>query len=295
MSAQSLKFQRIIHNALIFTISLFISFYSHVPFAFWVSATVLAIMLPLETTLIHDRIKAVFIGTIQGLILFIPLWLLMDTNGNLIFLIIPFSLAAMNFYLIHNFTRNIAFLNINLGLFLEYIQFGSYHFSFFLVARFMTIIIGVLLVWFGEVLFTRRKNYGYYEFTASIGQLSTILHAIQNYFSQIQLGHKTLEHQLIVTQNLTQINNIAAKVNDNYKSILLEKNIEKVERLSKHYLPLPNLLKEYKLALLGIGYTISDDYHSLSSSEFEQVRHTLNTINDTIINHVNILLQEKYL
>lgn len=295
MSAQSLKFQRIIHNAVIFTISLFISFYSHIPFAFWVSATVLAIMLPLETTLIQERIKAVCIGTIQGLILFIPLWLLMDINSNLIFVIIPFTLAAMNFYLIHNFTRNIAFLNINLGIFLEYIQFGSYHFSFFLVARIMTIIIGVLLVWFGEVLFTRRKNYGYYEFTASISQLSSILHDIQNYFSQIKLGHKTAEHQLTVTRNLTQINNIVAKVNDNYKSILLEKNIDKIDRLSKHYLPLPNLLKEYKLALLGIGYTISDDYHSLSSLDFEQIRQKLNEINSTIINHVNILLEEKYL
>ncbi|GEM_PF-3452025 len=295
MSIQSLKFQRIIHNALIFTISLFISFYSHIPFAFWVSATVLAIMLPLESTLIQERIKFVFIGTIQGLTLFIPLWLLMDINSNLIFIIIPFTLAAMNFFLIHNFTRNIAFLNINLGIFLEYIQFGSYHFSFFLVARIMTIIIGVLLVWFGEVLFTRRKNYGYYEFTASISQLATTLKHIQNYFSQIKLGHQTIEHQLTVTQNLIQINAITDKVANNYKSILLEKNVERIESLSNHYLPIPNLLKEYKLALLGIGYTISDNYHSLSSTNFEQIRSRLNEINHLIIEHLNPLLEEKNL
>lgn len=295
MSTQSLKFQRVVHNALIFTISLFISFYSHIPFAFWVSATVLAIMLPLETSLIQDRIKSVFIGTIQGLTLFIPLWLLMDINSNLIFIIIPFTLAAMNFFLIHNFTRNIAFLNINLGIFLEYIQFGSYHFSYFLVARIMSIIIGVLLVWFGEILFTRRKNYGYYEFDSSINQLSITLNSIRDYFGQIKLGYKTSEHQLTVTQNLVQINSISDKIHNNYNSILLENDVKQIELLSKHYLPIPNLLKEYKLALLGIGYTISDDYHSISSTNFEQIRQQLNEISQILINHINILLQEKYL
>ncbi|RTL11989.1 MAG: FUSC family protein [Neisseriaceae bacterium] len=295
MSTQSLKFQRVVHNALIFTISLFISFYSHIPFAFWVSATVLAIMLPLETSLIQDRIKSVFIGTIQGLTLFIPLWLLMDINSNLIFIIIPFTLAAMNFFLIHNFTRNIAFLNINLGIFLEYIQFGSYHFSYFLVARIMSIIIGVLLVWFGEILFTRRKNYGYYEFDSSINQLSITLNSIRDYFEQIKLGYKTSEHQLTVTQNLVQINSISDKIHNNYNSILLENDVKQIELLSKHYLPIPNLLKEYKLALLGIGYTISDDYHSISSTNFEQIRQQLNKISQILINHINILLQEKYL
>jgi hypothetical protein len=159
----------------------------------------------------------------------------------------------------------------------------------------MTIIIGVLLVWFGEVLFTRRKNYGYYEFIASISQLATTLKHIQNYFSQIKLGQQTIEHQLTVTQNLVQINAITDKVENNYKSILLEKNVERIESLSNHYLPIPNLLKEYKLALLGIGYTISDNYHSLSSTNFEQIRSRLNEINHLILEHINPLLEEKNL
>ena len=61
------------------------------------------------------------------------------------------------------------------------------------------------------------KNYGYYEFTASISQLATTLKHIQNYFSQIKLGHQTIEHQLTVTQNLIQINAITDKVANNYK------------------------------------------------------------------------------
>ena len=71
--------------------------------------------------------------------------------------------------------------------------------------------------------------------------------------------------------------------------------MERIESLSNHYFTIPNLLKEYKLALLGIGYTISDNYHSLSSTNFEQIRSRLNEINHLIIEHLNPLLEEKNL
>jgi hypothetical protein len=292
MSIQSLRYSRIVHNATIFTISLFISFLSHIPFAFWVSATVLAIMLPLESTLIMDRIKAIFVGTVQGLILFIPIWVLMDINSGLIFIFIPVFFAAMNFYQVHNLARNIAFLNINLGIFLEYIQFGKHHFSFYLVSRFMTIIIGILVVWIGEILFTHRKNYGYQEFVASLEELSITIHTIYNYLLPVKPNQepkqKINEHQLFIIHNMNHINNLATKINDNYNSILVEKSASMIDHIRQNFLRIPNLMTEYKIALLGIGYTLSEHNTSMN---FEQIELRLGHIGNQILNDITRLIE----
>lgn len=257
MHRLSLKYSRLIHNALIFTISLFISFYSHIPFAFWVSATVLAIMLPMDSQQIKERINGVFWGSVHGLILFIPIWLIIDINSGLIFLIIPLSLALTNFFQIHNFSRNIAFLNINLGLFLEYMQYGNYHFSAYFVARFMTIIIGIVLAWFGDFFFTHRKNYGITEFLESIDKLNTALIKINHKFTNLHLNELDSHHEKMLINHINEVNLLTTSLNNSFKSLLMEQSPEIGNQIATHFQVIPSLLAQYKIELFAVGYTIT--------------------------------------
>ncbi len=283
MSGITLKQRRMIHNAIVFTISLFISFYSHIPFAFWVSATVLAIMLPMDSSQIQERIYGVFWGTVHGLILFIPIWLILDINGNLIFFIIPLSLAAANFFQIHNFTRNIAFLNINLGLFLEYMQYGNYHYSSYFVARLMTIIIGIFLAYFGDFFFINRKNYAQEEFITTLKNLNqTIKEALNKFikFNQLDINNK-LDLELIT--HINKVNNLITILNTSYKSIKLE---QKTASLI-NYTTIPPLLSKYKLELFTLSYAIQFKTgiaeHRINNIliNFKQISHQL--LNETQI------------
>lgn len=257
MQRISLKYSRLIHNAIVFTISLFISFYSHIPFAFWVSATVLAIMLPMDSQQIKDRITGVFWGTIQGLILFIPIWLILDINSGLIFLIIPLSLAAANFFQIHNFSRNIAFLNINLGLFLEYMQYGNYHFSGYFVARLMTIIIGIILAGCGDFFFTHRKNYATQEFFETVKKLQGSLAKLLEIFNDLHRTELQQEHEYTIINHINEINTLAAALANNMKSILLEQSSECSNQISEYYKSIPADLNQYKMELFALGYAVS--------------------------------------
>ncbi len=256
MQIKSLKYSRLIHNTLIFTISLFISFYSHIPFAFWVSATVLAIMLPMDSLQIKERISGVFWGSVHGLVLFIPIWLLLDINSGLIFLIIPLSLAAANFFQIHNFSRNIAFLNINLGLFLEYMQYGNYHFSAYFVARFMTIVIGIILAGCGDFFFTHRKNYGLYEFNDAITRLDNIVAKAQVHFNSISRATLNKNQELELIMHFNSLNLLTGAIENSFKSATLEQGNQFREKIGKHYQALPPLIRQYKLKLFALGYAI---------------------------------------
>lgn len=253
----SLKHKRLVHNAFIFTISLFISFYSHIPFAFWVSATVLAIMLPMDSSQIQERISGVFFGTIHGLVLFIPIWITLDINSNLIFLIIPFSLAIANFCQIHNFSRNIAFLNINLGLFLEYMQYGNYHFSAYFVARLMTILIGIFLAYFGDLFFTNRKDYAKEEFYEAIKNLDHTVKKSMLEFGSLHRLEINTQHEIELINHINKINTLTINLNNHFKSMKIEQKDNFVNQIHTHYETIPPLLIQYKLELFAIGYAIT--------------------------------------
>jgi len=257
MHIQSLRYSRLIHNTLIFTISLFISFYSHIPFAFWVSATVLVIMLPMDSQQVQERISGVFWGSVHGLILFIPLWIIIDINGGLIFLIIPLSLALTNFFQIYNFSRNVAFLNINLGLFLEYMQYGNYHFSAYFVARFMTIIIGVALAGIGDFFFTHRKNYGLHEFNEAVNKLNTLIAGAQIHFNSLHREKLNERQEYDLINHINSLNLLSTTLNNSFKSILVEQEPHVKNLITKHYGLLPGLIKQYKVELFALGYAIS--------------------------------------
>lgn len=290
MYSQSLRYSRLIHNALIFTISLFISFYSHIPFAFWVSATVLAIMLPMDSSQISERIKGTFWGTLQGIVLFIPLWLMIDLNGGLIYIFIPLSLVLANFFQIHNFSRNIAFLNINLGLFLEYMQYGNYHFSAYIVARIMTILIGISLAWLGDFFFTHRKNYALSEFVDAISRLNVAMTQEQNTFNNYNFDGclRNQEERLILHVNL--INQLTTALSTHYKSILVEQRKAHLGAITTHYNLLLPLLKQYKLELFGIGYALSSPL-TVGRHQLQALVQRLLMTSNQMLNHTQYILQ----
>lgn len=290
MYSQSLRYSRLIHNALIFTISLFISFYSHIPFAFWVSATVLAIMLPMDSSQIIDRIKGTFWGTLQGMVLFVPLWLMIDLNGGLIYILIPLSLVLANFFQIHNFSRNIAFLNINLGLFLEYMQYGNYYFSAYLVARIMTILIGISLAWCGDFFFSHRKNYGLSEFLDAISRLNTAMKQEQAIFSNYNYEHSLRDKEDRLISHVNLVNQLTVALNTHYKSTLIEQRKEHFGLLSDNYNLLLPLLKQYKLELFGIGYALSTPL-TIHKNQLQALIQRLLATSNQMLLHTQQILQ----
>ena len=285
MSSITLKQRRMIHNAIVFTISLFISFFSHIPFAFWVSATVLAIMLPMDSSQVQERIYGVFWGTVHGLVLFIPIWLLLDINNGLIFLIIPLSLSAANFFQIHNFSRNIAFLNINLGLFLEYIQYGNYHYSSYIVARIMTIIIGIFLAYFGDFFFTHRKNYAQEEFINAIHSLNQVIKEALNSFGSLKRLEINEQHELDLINHINKVNNLITTINTNYKSIKIEQHATPLI----NYATIPQLLSKYKLELFTLGYAI-DFKIGIAEYTIQNILSNFRQISKQIMDETQIIL-----
>ncbi len=275
MSNQSLKFSRIINNSLVFIASLFITFYSHIPFAFWVSATVLAITLPLDSQQIAERIKNIFIGTIQGLIIYIPIWLILDFNSGLLFLILPLALAAMNFYQIHNFTRNIAFLNINLGLFLEFIQFGNYHYSFYLVARIMAVAAGIVLAWVGEYLLTRNKNFALYEFQDTLQELSRLVNLILDNLNEVHESPASSLDSIQLIQWLTKANALIGNLTSQFKSIKIENSRWLTSQHKQDFQAMLEFVKRFKIELMGIGYIASGRNLNPKALNFSELNRNL--------------------
>ncbi|MFN7094860.1 MAG: FUSC family protein [Burkholderiales bacterium] len=249
MLYSTVRIQRIWHVSLMLTFAAFISMWFKWPYGFWVPITVAAIVLPLDSGLVVRRAWERYLGTLLGLILFIPIWMLLQADYRLIFLFTPVFLALSNFYLHHNYTQNVAFLTLSVGVMLGYTSSTDSNFYQFLGDRFIATLIGVGICISFEALTPYRYKYSYYELQYVTSDLLALLDKSLLILRQ-EIQANTVKPELV--NQLTVFNQELLRLRDRKNSVLAEYNTS--AEVTGYLDKFVRQVEEFRLILISAYY-----------------------------------------
>lgn len=256
MQYKDIRILRIFHVAAMLTFAEFLDLIFQWENGYWVPITVASIMLPLDSGLIISRANARHLGTIAGLVISVPLWLILNWDFRLFYFVVPLMLALLNYYQNFDYLKTVAFITICIEILVEYVTNGSGTFYNFFQNRFAATFIGMAVCISFEFLIFYRYRYSYYDLKFVTLDLINLLETNLATFKQsIFVPGKKIQLQ----SALTDFNQELVYLRERKKSVLTEFSNETDE--TRIFLDdFAKLVDQFRLTLIA-GYYLLDSIH----------------------------------